>query len=346
MANKHTWGSGDPDTASTVLVLGAGSNVEFGFPSGMGLTKKIVADLAPAGSDMQEYLRNSHNVDELREFRLEFIKSQCQSIDSFLQYRQEFASIGRRAIAFAILEYERLSGADDFGDGKIPKIFRYENNWYRYLLDNLGDSPDQVASKRVRIVTFNYDRSLERYLMTAAMSRYKLSTSDAANMIAPLGLKHVYGSVGSLLPAADEIVVDYGALVRSSSNLDKVAERIRVVDGRDDDSIEFGAVRAWLSTAAQIVFLGFGYDSVNLRRLLSFPSDGTQSVTGTAHGFTTREVQLAQWEIQEHISTNSCNLHNEDGSSKVEEFLREMGTLRRRWYTPMSPSSSRSAGAP
>ncbi len=83
------------------------------------------------------------------------------SIDAFLEFRNDYAEIGRRAIADALIRYER----DDllWPDDRHGTI----DNWYAYLFNKLvkGIRFEAFNSLPISFVTFNYDRSLSYFLL-------------------------------------------------------------------------------------------------------------------------------------------------------------------------------------
>lgn len=327
----------------TVLVLGAGSNVDFGFPSGAVLTRSIVQRLAVnSDSLLRKSIVRKFSPEFVAEFRLQLLQSQCPSIDSFLQNRPEYQSIGKHAIAAAILECERSTGGADFANARIPNLWRHDanrdtpsENWYSSLLQGIGDTPEAVRAMGIKIVTFNYDRSLERYLVTSLMARYRLSEVDAIKLIEPLGIVHAYGSVGPLFGAGPMRPIPYGIKVESF-DYSVCADRIRVVDAREDDSIEFIEIRKSIATSRNVVFLGFGFDSVNLRRLFNFESVDTFNVSGTAFGLTNRERDQAIWEIGEYVLLNGGQLYNDSNRATALGFIRETGLFSRKTFHPKS----------
>lgn len=321
------------------LVLGAGSNCELGFPSGTGLTQYIVDSLHEhkVSDALHYHLRHKFSDATIKNFREELIKSGCRSVDRFLQYRPEFAEIGKHAIAIAILRFEHESIAGGFAADEMPKIYRSSESWYSYLLDRIVEEPDALRRINLKIVTFNYDRSLEFSLITGLMSRLKLSELQALERIKPLGITHVYGSVGDLSHTGPaEEFIPYGKGFDARIDHSYAANRIRVVDGREDDSAEFKSARADLESADTIAFLGFGFDPVNVRRLLSYGGARPQHFCGTAHLLKDREKLIAQLLVSEQILVRSGGLTNVPGESTVIEFLRTTGLLDRNVYSPVS----------
>ena len=184
--------------------------------------------------------------------------SRLYSIDAFLGIRTEFADIGKRAIAAVLLDHEHRSNvrSDDV-----------KSDWYDYLWNRVasGQGKDEMTFGWLKVVTFNYDRTLETFLLRAAMHTYGLSEVDAENMVQALQIEHVYGRLGSPWRSSADYV-EFGPVV-TSEIVAKAAESLIVIPEARDDEPSFLRARQMLSAADAVCFLGFGFDDLNLRRL-------------------------------------------------------------------------------
>ena len=101
-------------TNPTVLILGAGASIPYGFPSGLKLRNQII-DLmdVPKGSykhdNIQGHLKTLKKIgfelDLIKRFRKAFHQSQQNSIDAFLNYAEEFREIANNGIkGFGVME--------------------------------------------------------------------------------------------------------------------------------------------------------------------------------------------------------------------------------------------------
>ena len=123
---------------------------------------------------------------------------------SLLEHNREFIDVGRWAIAMALLEAERKS---NLKPGK---------NWYKRLFTALDASYENFCKNRLKIITFNYDRSLEKYLSDVFPYKYKQEKSaDCLKELKSLKVYHIYGSLGPLEWQCDkkEDAVPYGTTV-------------------------------------------------------------------------------------------------------------------------------------
>jgi len=250
-------------TVPTTLVLGAGASKPYGFPSGHELRQFLCNQTAlngmyPFGFDQRD----------LEVFSTTFLKSGMSSIDAFLARRGEhkigsltnatYADIGKAAIAYCLIQRERADLLHMASD----------DHWYQYLWSFMSDSLDSFGENKLRIITFNYDRSLEYYLLTALQYSFGISVQEAALHLQKIPILHVYGQLGVLpdLPINGE-TRQYHPDVSDSVYIKVAARGIRVIDeSRDDDEV-FEKAYSYLTEAERICFLGFGFDPTNVRRL-------------------------------------------------------------------------------
>lgn len=215
----------------TVLILGAGSSIDYGFPSGPKLMSEIVYLFesnirrkrainvlfklrnfnnyniyysAHEGERVRRAGNNSisddfHEIDEL----ITAIKySGAASIDDLLHHRDDLVDIGKLAIALSISNYEIKENF--LAAASKDKNFEDSHNWYAYLwksLYSIGRNKAQVNllnNNKIDIITFNYDRSLEFFLYNAIKALYGANPQLVADIINNINIRHVYGSVGML----------------------------------------------------------------------------------------------------------------------------------------------------
>jgi hypothetical protein len=246
----------------TVLVLGAGASIPYGFPSGAQLRKeicKLAANPAPIQTGMAVLSLGGVDVGELQIFGEAFAKSNIVSIDAFLAKRPELARIGKLVIAAILCDRE-----------KPDRLFSDENDdhWYQLLWNAIHPdtqaAPD-VLRNNLRVISFNYDRSLEFFLHQAIKHSWGLSDDEAMKLVNKLWFLHVYGSLGKFEATPQPGHRTYGQHL-DADGLKAAAESIQVIpEARDDKA--FQMARTWLDWAERIWFLGFGFDSLNIERL-------------------------------------------------------------------------------
>lgn len=196
---------------NTVLILGAGSSMEYGFPSGSQLIKEICKDFDPKNNNDSFYLAsliypffNEDNTKhekyfEAKDLIADFINrlqdAKPISMDDFMhcttKAKPEFNIIGKMLILLTILKYE--SKYDH----------RKMNGWYNDLFNKIQnkslDEPDikELKTNFFSIITFNYDRSLELFLFYTISANYpSANKQEICEVIKSLNIKHVYGQIG------------------------------------------------------------------------------------------------------------------------------------------------------
>src|SRR6266498_1427355 len=251
-------------TKSTVLVLGAGASIPYGYPSGAGLVKEIFQYI---GSNEWRSIYESLGIEEsdLNSFRAELHQSQKPSIDAFLEHRLEFIKVGKVAIALSLLSKENPDLLLDF-DIRDKGI-------YHFLYNSLTTSWEEFKQNKFTIVTFNYDRSLEHFLFSALKHSYNKSDVEVAEAIQSIPIIHVHGSLGPL-PWQRQSGIDYYPLFNRRDGPYEIGTRIKVaseniiiVSEAQPKSKEFEIAAKRIKEAERVYFLGFGYHPANLERL-------------------------------------------------------------------------------
>ena len=248
-------------TRPTVLILGAGSNVEYDFPTGDKLRIEIIDGLGRPGTAQQGHFINSlsYGQDYLIKFARDFKKS-SESIDRFLEENTHYKQIGYRAIAYSLTRYARNA---DLYRTATPR-------WYDYLWRTLDEGHDDFINNKLSIITFNYDRSLEHYLAMALRQIHHLNDVKIGESLRHLKFIHLYGTIGGQ-PFIDDPHPVRGEPVSfdDTSRLKDSAATIKITKRSTDDSVSdaFKAAHKEISKAEYIFILGFGFDSLNCKHL-------------------------------------------------------------------------------
>jgi hypothetical protein len=305
--------------AKTTLILGAGASANYGFPLGSGLRAEI---LQLQGNSIAQQM----GVDErsLDEFVTEFRESQQYSIDSFLARRPTaFETIGKKAIARTLLYKEHSDRLMD------PKP---EDHWYQFLVNNIYNTLtiDDLDLSWLSIVTFNYDRSLELYLLRTLSSTYGVPIDIAREKVKSLCVVHVYGDLGSLSEKDGNEYVPYN--FNQTGNVDfigRASERIRVIHDSREDSLRLDEIKAIIAASNNVAFLGFAFDTLNVQRL-GFPgllSENTW-VGGTIQGIpqSRKEAISLQLGLPSVVRMDANSVHSWMNSNCVD-FLTTRGML-------------------
>jgi len=286
-----------------VLVLGAGASLPYGFPSGAGLVREICGKFrAEAEVHFPGFERDQEQEVERQTkalaAKLRF--SGVDSVDVFLEQNPDLQEAGKIAIASVLLPTEVTDRLFSLADQARV------DPWYRHLWQWLIDHRDPVFSTpSLSIVTFNYDRSLEQFLLIASQNLFRLDETQAAGLLGQLPIVHVHGALGPLPPgksAGDS--VPYGGqrdgrnAVLGRSIL-QAASGIKFISDNINEEPSLLEARSLLAEADEIIFLGFGYHRTNVERLLSVLKDHPRERTlvGTTCGRTVAEVRKTESQI-------------------------------------------------
>jgi hypothetical protein len=252
-----------------VVVLGAGASAHLGYPLGWDLLKAIQKNKPDEGSVLHE----AHQLAKCPAGDVELFYNQvgltrAGSIDRFLDETADdnefFVKIGRIAIAHELLRAEIASL--NFDDRR---------NWYLVLRKVLLES-FELQGPKLGIVTFNYDRSLVSFMESHArtddyLPAEKNSVLQAAPPQCVHGCLHIYDSMNpSLGPRPYGGEVTPSCLVQAADNIQVIHELKR---GHGDPML---IAADMIKKAERVVFLGFGYDTWNLRRLGIVPWQGAE----------------------------------------------------------------------
>jgi hypothetical protein len=257
----------------TLLILGAGASMPFGFPSGEALVNHICEMSNSDRPDVRAVISNDD--DELfTEFKQALKNSGRLSIDSFLEHNPRYMSIGKLAIAAALIPCE------------IEQKLFEGNSWYKTLFKNMNATVDEFEKNQLTIITYNYDRSLEHFLITALHNSYESVTyQDAYQMVSKIPIVHLHGALGDI-PAS---VGDVRGFVRhyraepNTANVRAAAQGVKIIHEDIGNDPEFAKANQMIDEAELICFLGFGYDETNLQRLNNRHKKG-KPIYGTTPG--------------------------------------------------------------
>lgn len=262
----------------TVIVLGAGASAPYGFPTGPLLTSAVISKLgAESNEEFQLLAKMGYDSDDINDFQTALAKSGKSSIDAFLEHRESLRDLGKAAMAACLIP----------GEQEGP-LFGAKDRWYQQLFAALNAGPGDFAENKLSVITFNYDRSLEQYLHTCLTNSYGLSSPEAAKLVGSIPVIHVHGQLGKLpWMSGDGPSRSYRPDLLPKS-LEIARDSIRIVHEGINDPI-FQQASDILNAAQRIVFIGFGYDPTNVRRLRLDKDREHKFVGGSCFGFTDLE---------------------------------------------------------
>jgi len=274
----------------TVLILGAGASMPYGFPSG-GALRDSLCGLFQDSVRRSIFESLGFSQHDLKVFCVNFRESGIPSIDEFLYYRgQDFGELGKYAIAAEIISLERPGG--------VFLSSKEQGNWYEFLWTSLRGTWDDFAENKLRIVTFNYDRSLEYYLARALSVTFKRTLESCIEHLRHLKITHVYGQVG-LLGEQNPVAGRRSYSTSLDSETLRIATKIRLMQERQELTETSQQIEDTMRWAEKVCFLGFAYDRRNLEQLALgalFAEDAQRrppKMFGTTMGLSPQQISAA-----------------------------------------------------
>lgn len=292
----------------TVLILGAGASYPYGFPLGKQLYDDVIRNAQHKNHQiLQRVLGTSGGA--ILEFINALSYSGYESVDAFLEKREDFISRGKSAIALEIMGHEQLN---------IQEIFSTENTadtnsaprgkWYKLLRLAINLDPEWIDQNEISILTYNYDRSLEHFLFNAIMHSYNKSEDEARSLLSYIPIMHLHGALGSLPWEKKEKPRDYGCKI-TEDIVRRHLNSIRIMNERIEESEDFLNALSIIENADRVLFLGFGFGDTNLKRILS-SINKPKYVAGTAIGLSRYERKMIENLLRDRSIRNKAYLQD------------------------------------
>lgn len=275
----------------TTFVIGAGAskaiNPEFGL--GIELLNSIISNvnipplrdflkrklgdeikLSEFASDLREYTENSDSPS------IDQFVSEVHEFPEFMEKRESYSNIAINSIVHYILKYESSILSQEYYESNFSK-----KSWINPLVDwmkenDFFDNPKN--NNYLKIVSFNYDRTIEYLLLKHFADRKK----EVYRFIEE-SIVHVYGDIGSL----DENSINHISLGGVDSDLYIFeSNRIKLLyNARSNDDVLINKSQHYISTLdnpfykqlfhsnfaeakdQQVCFFGFSFDYLNCVQL-------------------------------------------------------------------------------
>lgn len=250
------------DRENVVLVTGAGASRPYGYPTGEELTREIIEGLRERNSPLSRAVGLAvPGEPDLRDLARRLAASDRGSVDAFLQpdCNAGLRDAARAAIAWILLSREKQVSRPQDGD------------WIRYLFGAMLDdvrSPDDLQLSKVSVVTFNFDCYLEHAWQQALFENFGLQGEELRRLArVSLPVHHVNGALrpgrcdgegGMRDRGFGDGHVDDWYLKHYSPGL------LFFHDGRHG---VMPSVESALRRADVVAFLGFSFQTANVRRL-------------------------------------------------------------------------------
>lgn len=314
----------------TVLILGAGSSLAYGFPDGETLKNEIYDTLKNRRNKVLNELATPDLMNRIVN-KLKYAPE--YSMDEFLEYEEdeEIVEFGKKAIAAILLPYEK----EETIFYNFIKNKEGENNfhWYRHLWQKM-DTSFEYLEKNLSVITFNYDRSLEYFLFTAYKNKFPgRKEEDYKNKSQSISIIHVYGKLGYLpwespegektVPYDydwDKVYDDNAGLYEQRSMILTASKQIKIVHENEVIN-EALKIRTRLNHAERIYFLGFGFNPINLERLIENVKVSNCDIRGTMYELDPKDKMEAQKIIKEFRPRTGWDWDVTFPNKTIKDFL-------------------------
>jgi hypothetical protein len=305
----------------TCLVLGASASAPYKLPTGAKLRDLLILDQSePAKATVAEFLpilpdeptysvmnpmerwqESTHKYllgahlakEDLEHFRKCLFLARSSSVDRFIQHNEpQWGPLGRRLLAHALLNCEKEEWLD--------------KDWYQDLFDIIAPTPESLVDGMLSVITFNYDRSFERFFRTAFQYQFGLAECPALELYRRIKIEHVYGDLGTL----DD--VPYGA-VRAFG---RAAGGIKLVR-TGEDYANGKRLEEMIKEANNVAFIGFSFADENFALFKDLDFRGKNVFLTTYNLSPTKVAQIRRawpWLTQGSLYDGTARslLHNRD----------------------------------
>ncbi len=273
-----------PNRKKSVLILGAGASSGLQYPCGKELIDQICLMLNPERDPPSSYrkklLRVGFQADQIDDFQRR-LRHSYETIDTFLDHNRDLEFLGKLAITLELSSHEHrgVFGRDAFA----------VQDWYGAFWNGLQKNFELVRGNQLFVITFNYDRSLEHFLFLASEEARRDLHPELVSWLNSDRFLHIHGRMGCLewqTQAPPERRRRYASDCGDNEDEDGLQSLKRSAElillPHESDRLDAN-VEVIVSDAERILFLGFGFDERNLRKLgfESWPRIGVRNVFAT-----------------------------------------------------------------
>lgn len=290
------------------IVIGAGASKEFGLPTGSELSGQII-ELLKARTDHIRSWFVDDEFDRAIEIavrdRLTFGSKQhliktarlleenlsiAPSIDNFLHTHRSNSDIvflGKLAIVFCLLRAEKGSilKVDPSNIHNRLDLKKCAETWVGRLFTQLAVAGDFNAFverlRKVYFVSFNYDRCVQQFMSCAARQYFDLTETQVASLLSNLNIHYIYGNIGPF-NARSTIDTSFGSNPSAENCIGLVSELQTFTEGQNSNDRHI--LDAYLDNSREIYFLGFGFNKLNMDRILPLNGLCANSIFSTTKG--------------------------------------------------------------
>ena len=240
----------------TVFIVGAGLSAEYGFPLGSALFTKLRELCASSSAEpFHTRVRDACGGIAIKSMQRALQWSEAETVDEFLaENSDDMRRLVKTAMADILLTDERQFSMRALRDHKGTA---YHLLWNKFIAD-------PHAAAQTKIITFNYDRSLDFYFYRKATSAMVQVGRHPQLECSPVEILHVHGELGETRP--DDSWWHEELPSTSVPVTQKSARTIRVYSEAGELN-RFEKAWEWIERAERVVFLGFEFHESNLQHL-------------------------------------------------------------------------------
>lgn len=328
--------------AKTVFVVGAGASSEVRMPLGADLTTEI-ANLCnisyrdqnrPSGSrpiinainqfvqgkkgeDINDYFLAGRKISDAMPI--------SPSIDDYINsqsHNEKIKLIGKLGIAQALIAKEKKCPLRiAVGNRHYYKDEPVTTSWYaalsKTMCANVAGLNADAACQNVSFIVFNYDRCIEQYLTVAFQQYLGVNFEKAHAMVNSICILHPYGKLGNLPGVTqDKGEIPFGGDDEDHNDLFAIASNIRTYHESQENSSLVDNIHRELSTAKNIVFLGFQFHEQNMRLLTLPHKSRAETVYATRYLMSDPNFEIAEKHIASTLGHPLYKLYNFKGQCR------------------------------
>lgn len=274
----------------TVLVLGAGSSRDFGFPLGSSLAQGIISalsfapDFTGGAPDIAAAVAATFAGDERAYLDAAGVVVTSlpgfNSIDDFLASHgadERVATMAKLAIASEIARHEAASQVKDIWNptaDEAATLAWARTTWARDLstmaVTGVPKARSATTFDDLSIITFNYDRCAESLIGFLVKHALRLDDAELVGALDNLKVYRPYGGLGAL-PWNGRPGVEFGPI---TPDLVTMAREIKVYTEDLGDRPDLLEAQGKIDAADTVLALGFGFHTQNMNILR--PTEATR----------------------------------------------------------------------
>lgn len=331
--------------SQTIFVVGAGASFELGLPLGdtllEGIGKGLNYTVDPFGrsgdGDQRVYREFEREAQKTGRSLAKYIEAAWRvrdaahlglSIDNVIHQQKDdelFSWCAKLAIAQRILMAESKSSLRVHENNRRMTWPEVRGTWLggfaQLLVQDVEKRNVENIFDKVSVISFNYDRTIRRFLPYALASQFALALNFANEVSGKLKIFHPYGSLGKLPWEGSGDANEFGC---QRCSLASVANNILTFTERVADDESLAEMQAAISSAKRVVFLGFGYLAQNMELLTRGVEGQARQVLGTSYGLSDPDRQLVNSQLGYLFEERQRGFKEAQLSSlKCADFIRE-----------------------